>query len=372
MDKKTAQNRIIQLRREINHHRYLYHVLDTQEISDSALDSLKKELDDLEHEFPELVTSDSPTQRVSGKPLDKFVKVKHKQRMLSFSDSFDEKDMNAWQDRMNRFLKRDEKFEYYCEPKIDGLAVSLIYQQGQFVTGATRGDGFVGEDITMNLRTVQSIPLKLEDIGLKQYLKDYPTTDDREMKAVKFVDGLLKSVDVTKIEIEARGEVFLDKSDFERINKERKKKGDPEYANPRNVAAGSIRQLDPKITSSRKLRCFAYSLMTDLGQTAHEHQHIILRRLGFSTNPYTEYAKDMSGVFKVYEKVGKLRDGLDYEIDGLVVLVNDEKLLKELGVVAVFKPVNVGGATVTHATLHNQDEIDLLHHQLILFQSVVQ
>ena len=205
MDKKEAKNRIEKLRVLINHHRYLYHVLDKQEISDSALDSLKKELFDLEQQFPDLITPDSPTQRVGGKPLKEFKKVKHLQRMISFNDAFSKEDMEDWQERFMKLFPENEKnkIDFYCELKIDGLAIELIYKDGFFQTGSTRGDGNIGEDITQNLKTVEAIPLKIEE----------------------------------KRELIVRGEVFITKKEFERINKEQKEKGLPVYANPRNIAA---------------------------------------------------------------------------------------------------------------------------------------
>jgi len=220
MDKQQAKQRINKLREVINHHRYLYHVLDKQEISDSALDSLKKELFDLEQQFPNLVTSDSPTQRVGGEPLKAFKKVKHQKRMLSFNDSFSKTDMEDWQERFMKLLTEKEKqqINYYCELKIDGLAIELIYKNGFLETGSTRGDGNIGEDITQNLKTVEAIPLKIEG----------------------------------KREIIVRGEVFVTKKEFERMNKLQKQKGLPIYANPRNIAAGSVRQLHSKLKLQEK------------------------------------------------------------------------------------------------------------------------
>ncbi|TSC54183.1 MAG: DNA ligase (NAD+), partial [Parcubacteria group bacterium LiPW_30] len=224
MDKQQAKQRIEKLRETINHHRYLYHVKDTQEISDSALDSLKKELFNLEAEFPDLITPDSPTQRVGGQPLKEFKKFRHSQRMLSFNDAFLKEDMEDWLGRISKLLTGKEKkdapisdigalIDFYCELKIDGLAIELIYKDGILETGSTRGDGNVGEDITQNLKTIEAIPLRIDD----------------------------------KREIIVRGEVFITKKEFERINKLQKQKGLPLYANPRNIAAGSVRQLDPKI-----------------------------------------------------------------------------------------------------------------------------
>ena len=372
MNKQEAKQRINKLREVINHHRYLYHVLDKQEISDSALDSLKKELFDLEQEFPDLITSDSPTQRVGGKPLKEFKKVKHSQRMISFNDAFSEEDMKKWQERFMKLLSKEEKQEvsFYCELKIDGLAIELIYKDGFFQTGATRGDGNIGEDITENLKTVEAIPLKLEIINSK----------------LKIPEQLV-----------VRGEVFITKKEFERINKLQEEKGLPIYANPRNIAAGSVRQLDSKITASRKLDSFAYELLTDLGQITHEDKHKILKDLGFKTNQHNKYCKSLEEVFQFREHWIKEREKLNYEIDGVVVIINSNEIFEKLGVVgkaprgaiaykfpqaqsttkildikiqvgrtgamtpvAILEPVQVTGITITRATLHNEDEIKRL------------
>jgi DNA ligase (NAD+) len=365
MDKSEIKKRIEKLREVINRHRYLYHVLDRQEISDAALDSLKKELFDLEQQNPDLITPDSPTQRVGGKPLKEFKKIKHTQRMLSFNDAFSKEDMDDWQERFLKLLSEGQKnkVDYYSELKIDGLAIELIYKDGYFVTGATRGDGNIGEDITQNLKTVEAIPLKIED----------------------------------KREIIVRGEVFITKKEFKRINKLQKEKGLPVYANPRNIAAGSVRQLNPQITAGRKLDSFAYELLTDLGQKTHEDKHKILKDLGFKTNKNNKYCKSLKEVLEFREHWIKERDKLDYEIDGVVVLVNDNEIFEKLGVVgkapragiafkfpqaeattkvldikiqvgrtgaitpvAVLEPVQVTGITITRATLHNEDEIKRL------------
>ena len=365
MDKIEAKQRIEKLKAVINHHRYFYHVLDKQEISDSALDSLKKELFDLEQQFPELVTVDSPTQRVGGKPLKEFKKIKHSQRMLSFNDAFSKEDMDDWQERFLKLLPESEKgkVDYYCELKIDGLAIELIYENGFLKTGSTRGDGTVGEDITENLKTVEAIPLTIND----------------------------------KRKIIIRGEVFVTKKVFERLNKEQKEKGLPVYANPRNIAAGSVRQLDPKVTSSRKLDSFVYDLLDDISGQTHEEKHKILKNLGFKTNKHNKYCKNLEEVLQFREYWKKQRLKLDYEIDGVVVLINNNKIFEKLGVVgkaprggiafkfpqaeavtkvldikvqvgrtgamtpvAILEPVQVTGITITRATLHNEDEINRL------------
>ncbi|HOB89849.1 MAG TPA: NAD-dependent DNA ligase LigA, partial [Candidatus Colwellbacteria bacterium] len=229
MTKQEVKERIEKLKKEINRDRYAYHVLDKSLIPDEVLDSLKKELFDLELQYPEFVTPDSPTQRVAGEPLKEFKKVPHERPMISFNDAFSEKDMEDWIDRLENYLKKKIDKEFFCELKLDGLSVELVYDNGVFVRGSTRGDGLVGEDVTQNLRTIEDIPLKLEG--------DYPK------------------------HLVVRGEVILSKKEFERINKEQKKKGEKLYANPRNIASGSVRQLDPKITASRNLNSFQYDVV---------------------------------------------------------------------------------------------------------------
>ncbi|MCX6737106.1 MAG: NAD-dependent DNA ligase LigA [Candidatus Parcubacteria bacterium] len=383
MTKQEAKERIEKLKSEINHHRYLYHVLDKQEISDAALDSLKKELFDLEQIYPDLITSDSPTQRVAGEPLPYFKKVKHETRMISLNDAFTEQDMLDWEKRVKKLLPSEISLEYYGEQKFDGLAVSLIYKQGVFVLGSTRGDGFTGEDVTNNLRTIEAIPLKILD--QKTVLDNFKKLG---------LDNILKSwPDV----IEVRGEVILTKKEFKRINSEQEKQGLPLYANPRNVAAGSIRQLDPKITSKRKLDFYAYDLVTDLGQKTHEQKHVILKALGFKTHANNKVLKNLKEIFAFQKEVGQKRANLDYEIDGIVLIVNDNKTFQNLGMVgksyrgaiaykfspaeattivedviiqvgrtgvltpvAVLKPIEVSGVVVSRATLHNKEEIKRL------------
>ncbi len=364
MNKSEAKTRIEKLKKTINHHRYLYHVLDKQEISDAALDSLKKELFDLEQLHPDLITADSPTQRVGGAPLKEFKKVQHEERMLSLNDVFSKEDFYDWHERISKLLTEQEKaqLDFYCELKIDGLAIEMEYENGLFVRGSTRGDGVIGEDITQNLKTVQAIPLTL----------------DEEKSLV------------------VRGEVFISKKEFERQNKVLREKGLAEYANPRNIAAGSVRQLDPKITAARKLDSFAYDVVGG-NFNCHEDEHKFLKKLGFKTNLNNKHCKSIEEVFAFYEHVGKIRAKLDYEIDGVVVIINNNALFEKLGVVgkaprgavafkfaqsqattiiedikiqvgrtgamtpvAVLKPVVVSGITITRATLHNEDEIKRL------------
>ena len=370
MIKLKVQKRIEKLREVINYHRHLYHVLDKQEISDAALDSLKKELFDLEQQYPELIIPDSPTQRVGGKPLKEFTKVKHPKPMLSFNDAFNGKDIKEWEARFEKIYSGASKRGYYCELKIDGLAIELTYKMGVLEIGSTRGDSLTGEDVTENLKTVEAIPLKLE--------------------------FQVSSLEIPPILV-VRGEVFITKKDFQRINKEQEKAGLKIYANPRNLAAGSVRQLDSKITASRKMDSFAYSLITDLGQKTHEEEHRILKSLGFKTNPHNKFAQDLDEVQKFRDYWEKHRDKLNYEIDGIVVILNDEKSFQRTGVVgkaprgaiaykfspkesetviedivvqvgrtgvltpvAKLKPMSIGGTTVSRATLHNLDEIKRL------------
>jgi len=414
MNKKGIQKRIEKLKRLINHHRYLYHVLDRQEISEAVLDSLKKELFDLEQKFPEFVTSDSPTQRVEGKPLEKFKKTYHPKPMLSFNDAFSEKDIKDWEIRISKLLTNEEKekIDFFCELKIDGLAVELIYENEVFKVGSTRGDGLIGEDVTHNLKTIEAIPLRLR--APHHFSKE-------EIRLIG-----QKKWEKNRRGLVARGEVFIPKKEFEKINKEQEKKNLTTFANPRNMAAGSIRQLDPKITSQRHLDSFAYELLTparhasqgeaggDFGQNTegplpfsekgwaygartHEEKHEILKALGFKTNPHNRYCENLKEVFEFHQYWQKNREKIPYEIDGIVVIINDNMIFEKLGVVgkaprgaiafkfplkqatteildikvqvgrtgsltpvAVLKPVEVGGVTISRATLHNEDEIKRL------------
>ena len=374
-----AEKRIEQLKKAINHYRYLYHVKDTSEISDEALDSLKKELFDLEEKYPELVTSDSPTQRIGGEPLAKFEKFKHKKRMTSFNDAFSKEDIENWLNRNLKLLTEEErkKITFYTEPKLDGLAIELIYKNGVLEIGATRGDGTIGENVTQNLKTIESIPLRLR------------TKEEIEKDLGR---------EINYKEIIVRGEAILTKEEFKRINEERKINGEEIYANPRNLAAGSIRQLDSKITSGRKLDADFYSLVSDLGQKKHSDEHEILALLGLKTNnKYNKVCLSLTEVFEAYEKMQQKRNDYPYEIDGLVVLINENEIFEKLGIVGkapragiaykfpqkeattilenvefqtgrtgaitpvgILKPVVIEGVTITRTTLHNEDEIKRL------------
>ncbi len=375
-DEKAARERIQKLKEEINQHRYAYHVLDKQTLSPEALDSLKKELFDLEQEFPRLITPDSPTQRVGGVPLKSFGTARHETPMLSFNDAFTRGDMEQWARRTGDVLGRGAH-AFYCELKIDGLAIELVYENGILVQGSTRGDGVTGEDVTQNLKTIEAIPLKLSDVGRSMFEVPY-----------RFV---------------VRGEVFLTKTEFERVNRERKKQGEAPYANPRNLAAGSVRQLDPRVTSARKLTSFAYDIVLPAGElkrmgiSYHDEEHALLKKLGFRTNPHNGRAETLADVFAFRDEWEKKRERLEYEIDGIVVMVNSNALFEKAGVVgkapraaiaykfspreattrvldilfqvgrtgvitpvAHLAPVNLGGVTIEHATLHNFDQVKSL------------
>lgn len=391
MDRKTAEQRVKKLREEIDRYRYRYHVLDDLDIPESALDSLKHELLHLEEAFPELITPDSPTQRVAGKASSKFRKVRHRKRMRSIEDVFTREELEAWDARVRK-RHPNGVFSYYAEVKMDGLAVSLIYEDGKLVTGATRGDGETGEDITTNLRTIDAIPLTLRiptDAEKRAWLKRHG--DGMTMRELESVLGRLMKF------AEIRGEAYMPKKSFERLNREAEKAGTSAFANPRNAAAGALRQLDPSVTESRGLSFFAYDLVTSEGLVRHSQGHELGVLLGFPNNPLNERCKNLDEVEKRYDVLIKRRDGLDYWTDGLVVLVDDNATFERLGVVgkaprgmaawkfpaetvttrvlevrwqvgrtgaltpvAVMEPVLVAGTTVRHASLHNMDEIGRL------------
>lgn len=365
MTKPEGKKRIEKLREAINHHRYLYHVLDKQEISDEAHDSLKHELAELEKQFPEFITSDSPTQRVGGEPLDKFEKAEHKTPMLSIDDVFSGKELEEWEAYLKRLLP-GEKISYFCEMKLDGFAISLIYKNGILWRAATRGNGKVGEDVTQNIKTIEAIPLRL-------------------LGAIK------------QKEFEIRGEVYMGKKTFELVNREQKKKGEKEYANPRNLAAGSVRQLDPKFTASRKLKFLPYDIVGEFGQTKHSQEHELFKALGFASDPHAKICKNLEEVMIFWQKMAEERENMPYHIDGVVINVDENSLFEKLGVagksprgmrafkfapkqattiiediqvhigrtgaltpIAHLKPVEISGVTISRATLHNQDEIERL------------
>lgn len=365
--KRKVKERIEKLREVINYHRHLYHVLDKQEISDEALDSLKYELATLEEKYPEFITPDSPTQRVAGKALDKFEKIKHVIPQWSFNDAFTEEDIINFDARVKRFLKIDpnEDIAYTAELKIDGFKIVLTYEDGLLKSAATRGDGTVGEDVTLNVKTIESIPLKLQD----------------------------------DVDVIVEGEIWLGKKDFEKLNKERTKDKLPLYANPRNVAAGTIRQLDPKIVAERKLQAFVYDIArADFALSDSQTKELEkIKSLGFMTNKHHKYCKNIEDVIEYWKHWGKLSEKEDYWIDGVVVKVDSRKQqdilgytgkaprfaiafkfrakqattkLLDIGIqvgrtgvltpVAHLEPTVLAGSTVSRATLHNEDEIGRL------------
>ncbi|WP_415893393.1 NAD-dependent DNA ligase LigA [Neptuniibacter sp. PT8_73] len=367
----SIQEQIESLREQLNHHNYRYYVLDDPEVPDAEYDRLFHELKKLEREKPELITSDSPTQRVGGQPLSAFSQIAHELPMLSLDNAFNEEDMQEFNRRVVERLDQQGSgsIQYACEPKLDGIAVSLIYENGLLVRGATRGDGTTGEDITLNVRTIPTIPLKLTGSG-------YPER------------------------IEVRGEIYMPKAGFELLNQRAAATGQKPFVNPRNAAAGSLRQLDPKITASRPLEMCSYSVgIVSGGELASEHAAILiqLKEWGFKLNPLLDVVDGVDGCMTYYQKVSELRDSLPYEIDGVVFKVNNLEQQKQLGFVsraprwaiahkfpaqeemttiraiefqvgrtgavtpvARLEPVFVGGVTVSNATLHNMDEIERL------------
>ncbi len=366
---KEVKERLERLRKVISAERYNVHVLDKSTMTEAALDSLKKELFDLEQQYPALVTPDSPTQRVAGKPLEAFSKVTHPQRILSLNDAFSRQDLEEWSARAYKVIAKNQ--DYYCELKIDGLDIILRYDDGLLVMAATRGNGQVGEDVTQNIKTIESVPLKLDSDAYRK----------------KFGKALPKTVYL-------QGEVYLPIKEFKRINKEQEQAGGTVYANPRNTAAGSIRQLDSSITAGRKLQVFIFNILTDLGLKTHEEIHSAAKVLGFKVEPNSLYAKSLDQVEKYLKDWDTKRKKLNYQTDGVVVQVNDTGLFKELGVVgkaprasiaykfaaeeattivreiqisigrtgaltpiAIMDPVSIAGTTVSRASLHNADEV---------------
>ncbi len=378
MNKDETQKRIEKLRVEIDDHRYRYNVLDNPIISDAVYDSLFHELTKLEEEYPDLIIPESPSQRVGAEPAKKFEKVKHEKRMLSINDVFDFEELKKWEDRLKKLgaEKAIKENGYFVELKMDGLATALKYEKGILVQGATRGDGTVGEEVTQNIKTIDSIPLKL----------------DVKKKIGSISDEILKQVQEDKLEV--RGEVFLSKDDFEKLNKAREKEGLPSYANPRNIAAGSIRQLDSKVTAKRDLDFFVYSVLNDINLNFHHEEHDLAEALGFKINKNNIRCKNLDEIQGYLEKWDKDRDKLPYQTDGVVVILDDKKAFDRLGSVgkapramiaykfpaeeatsvvkdiivqvgrtgkltpvAIMEPTLVAGSTVSRATLHNGEEI---------------
>ncbi|MBS1237562.1 MAG: ligA, partial [Deltaproteobacteria bacterium] len=362
-DKKIADSAKA-LREEIHRHNYLYYVLDQPEISDAEYDRLFDELSSLEKQFPELVTPDSPTQRVGAPPLQAFKTVRHSLPMLSLGKATSETEFLDFHRRVVDLSKVD-RISYVVEPKFDGLAVEVVYREGLYSLGATRGDGTVGEEVTLNLKTVKSIPLRLRG-------KDVPEL------------------------IEVRGEVIMNKEDFTKLNRERENAGEPLFANPRNAAAGSLRQLDSKVTGTRPLTMFAYGIgvLTGKKLTGHWETLSYLQKMGFKVSEHIELCRDAVQVKQYYEGILNRRDRLPYEIDGIVVKVDAFELQRRLGEisrsprwavawkfpaqqehtvvkdiivsvgrtgaltpVALLEPVRVAGVEVSRATLHNEDEV---------------
>jgi DNA ligase (NAD+) len=393
MTLSEAKIRLEKLKIEIDLHRYNYHVLDQETISAAALDSLKMELFRLENDYPELITADSPTQRVAGEVNVRFKKVTHTRPMISLYDAFSENDMLEWENRNRRYLSQPLVANYYCELKLDGLAVALNYKGGLLVTAATRGDGKVGEDVTNNVRTISSIPLRLREPSLKELISAGLTADNAKI----FLGLLLND------EIELRGEAIMSNAVFTKLNKKYEQEGRPLLANTRNAVAGSLRQLDSKITAERELEFFAYDLLI----ADYHRGEIITSRacadklanlLGFKTVKQNKVCHELKEVFDFYNGVAKKRESLPYIIDGTVVKFDDLKMWEILGVVgkaprymmaykfsaeqattkildivwqvgrtgaltptAILEPVNVAGATISRSTLHNFDEIERLN-----------
>jgi DNA ligase (NAD+) len=367
--KKQAAERIAKLRELIDTYRYHYHVLDESIMSEGAADSLKHELAELEEQFPELVTPTSPTQRVAGEPLPGFTQVRHSSRMLSLNDVFSREEVEAWIVRLQKLMP-DREFEFFADVKMDGLACALIYQDGIFTQAVTRGDGFVGEDVTTNIATLESVPFALR----------------KEKKYAHLLKG----------RTEIRGEVIIYRKDFEALNKQREKAGLPLYANPRNLAAGSIRQLDPKLAAERPLRFRAWDIQREDANEipTYMYAYEAIRALGLAANNQANTFKSVDELMQFADLWEHKRTELPYNTDGLVIKLNDRALYAELGVVgkapraavafkyaaeeattvvkdivisigrtgaatpvAVFDPVVVAGTTVQHASLHNADEI---------------
>ncbi len=368
--KEQAKERLAKLREQINEYRYQLNVLDRSIMSEAAADSLKHELAQLETQFPDLITPDSPTQRVAGKPLDKFTAVPHVTPMLSLNDVFDETEVGEWIQRVQKLVGASFDSEFYAEIKMDGLAAALIYEDGALVRGLTRGDGRVGEDVTMNLRTVDSIPLRL---------RQDPQVDPS----------------VYQGRFEVRGEVLLYKEDFARLNERRSAKGLPLFANPRNTAAGTIRQLDPRLVAERRLAFHVYAVVTDVpGVTAHADEHSLAHNLGFIVEPHSKIVHGLKEITAFSSEWENKRQDLPYGTDGLVITLNRTTDFDRLGVVgkaprgavaykfaaeqattivkdimvsigrtgaatpfAVLEPTLVAGSTVGLATLHNEGEV---------------
>jgi DNA ligase (NAD+) len=369
---KDVEKKVEALREKIRHHEYLYFILDNPEISDADFDKLMQQLKSLEAEHPSLVTPDSPTQRVGGKPREGFVKVRHSSPMLSLDNTYNEEELRGWERRVHELTGRSD-VDYVCELKLDGMSLALIYEDGKLVRGVTRGDGSIGEDVTLNVRTVRSVPLSISKEGLKKA-------------------GIPAGFEV-------RGELLMPTASFKKINEEREKNGLPTFANPRNFTAGTVRQLDANITAERRMDFFPYILLQG-GRTyfdLHSKTLSALDTAGFKVNPNRKLVHSMEEVWAFIQEWEAKRDALPYEIDGIVVKVDRTGLQDELGFtgkaprwaiaykyaaragitklenvrwqvgrtgkltpVAELSPVSIGGTTVRNATLHNMDEIGRL------------
>ncbi len=391
MTHAEAKERLGKLRQEIDRYRYEQHVLDALSISEAALDALKHELFQLEQTFSDLITPDSPTQRVAGKALEGFRKVTHTVPMLSLEDVFSREEADAWLLRVAK-LGSGSVFDFFAEIKMDGLALSLVYRDGQLVEGSTRGDGRVGEDVTMSIRTIEAVPLALRQPSAREIdafcKRHYGSINERRVRTfLRDLSG----------EIEIRGETFMTKEQLRSLNQLLETRGQPPLANPRNAAAGSIRQLDPSVVAERRLSFFGYTLIADAGTTTHEQAHEMIALLGVPQNPLNRFCRDLNEVERFHREVMECREDLAYWCDGIVVNVNNDELFRRLGVVgktpraamawkfpaeqgtsivreiqvsvgrtgaltpvAVLDPVSLAGTTVTHASLHNEDEIERL------------
>lgn len=370
MNKQQASIRINKLKQLINEYRYHYHVLDESIMSDEAADSLKHELTTLEEQFPDLITEDSPSQRVAGEPLKGFKRANHSSRMLSLNDVFDEEELRAWEKRILKIENDSLKDGYFVDIKMDGLACAVIYEDGRLIQAITRGDGFVGEDVTANIKTIESIPLNLRSTEIND----------------KFLKG----------RTEVRGEIVLYKKDFELLNKQRELDGLALFANPRNTAAGTIRQLDPNLVASRPLKFHAYDLLreneNDVPTNAKVYEY--LRSLGLLANKTAQVVTSLDEAIRYIRKWEEDRDDLPFNTDGLVIKINNRNMYRRLGIVgkaprgavaykypaeqsttkvkdifisigrtgsatpvAILEPVVIAGSTVQMATLHNDSEV---------------
>ncbi len=370
IDEEAVRERIVDLRKLIDYHNYRYYALDQPEISDADYDKIFRELVGLEEQNPELITPDSPTQRVGFAPIDKFLPFRHEVPLLSLENAMNTEEVLDFDRRVHKLLGHESNVDYVAELKMDGLAVELVYENGLLTGAGTRGDGFRGEDVSLNVKTIRSIPLRL-----------FPHAGE----------GALPS------KLAVRGEVFMEKRDLEALNKERAKSAEPLFANPRNAAAGSLRQLDPSITARRPLRAFFYGIGTLQGEQDFATQFELLSQLqrwGLPVNPGSRLCDTIREAISYYEQLAEERESLPYEIDGMVIKVNNLGLQRQLGEksrsprwavafkfspdeaqthvldigvnvgrtgiitpVAFLNPVMVGGVTVKRATLHNIDEI---------------